>query len=89
MTPDGAGAVSQLWIPKGERSGLLTLHGYGKRFIVCGDEKLTAFLELELLVPGFSEFSRQIFLPIVDHEMPPLLGLPVKTGISHSDLEQM
>jgi len=49
----------------------------GKRFVVHTDEKTAAFMELELLVPGrgFSEFSRQIFLPIGDHEMPPLLGL--------------
>jgi len=38
----------------------------GKRFVVHTDEKTAAFMELELLVHGrgFSEFSRQIFLPI-------------------------
>jgi hypothetical protein len=40
--------VSQPWIPKGERSGLLTLiRDDGKRLVAHADEKLTAFLELE------------------------------------------
>ena len=38
---------------------------------------------------AFCLFAGQILLPIGDHEMPPFLGLPVKTGISHCDLEQM
>jgi hypothetical protein len=34
--PDGAWAGSQLWILKGERSGLLTrIAATGKRFVVC------------------------------------------------------
>jgi len=70
------GSVSALDV-KGRTIWIVDAHGYGKRFIVRADEKTAAFMELELLVPGrgFSEFSRQIFLPIGDHEMPPLLGL--------------
>jgi len=38
-------------IPLGERSGLLTrTGGDGKRFVVRADEKLTAFVELELAI---------------------------------------
>jgi hypothetical protein len=32
-------------------------HGYGKRFVVHADEKLTAFLELESAVEPFSASS--------------------------------
>ena len=38
----------------GEQSGLLTRMGYGKRFIVRADEKLTAFLELERAIHEFA-----------------------------------
>jgi len=42
------GAVSQLWIPTGERSVVVDANrGHGQRFVVHADEKLTAFLELE------------------------------------------
>ena len=47
MTPDGVWAGFQLSILKAEQSGLWTRIGYGKRFIVRADEKLTAFIELE------------------------------------------
>lgn len=46
----GAWAGSQLLIPKAERSGLLTRNRDGKRFVVCADEKLTAFVELEAAI---------------------------------------
>ena len=39
--------MSQLWIPTGERSGLLDAHRDGKRFVVRADEKLTAFSQME------------------------------------------
>jgi hypothetical protein len=32
---------------KGRRIWIVDAHGYGKRFIVRADEKLTAFVELE------------------------------------------
>jgi hypothetical protein len=48
VKPVGVGAVSQPWIAKGERSGLLTHTATtGKRLVVRADQKLTAFLELE------------------------------------------
>ena len=58
--------MSWPWIPSGEQSGLLDVHrGDGKRFVVRADEKLTAFVELELQLAvkkdGFLEkgvFSR-------------------------------
>jgi len=49
--PDGVGAVSQVWIARGEQSSLQThIAGDGKRFVARADEKLTAFLELERAV---------------------------------------
>ena len=48
-------AASQLWIAKGEQSGLRMQHrDDGKRFVVRADEKLTAFVELEAAVELFS-----------------------------------
>jgi hypothetical protein len=44
--PVGATAMSQRLIPKGERSGLQTHRGDGKRFVVHAEELLTAFVEL-------------------------------------------
>jgi hypothetical protein len=41
--PDEVWAASQLWILKGERFWIVYAHGYGKRFIVRAEEKLTAF----------------------------------------------
>ena len=40
-----------LWIVDAHRDD-------GKRFVVRADEKLTAFLELEAAIRGFSQFSR-------------------------------
>jgi hypothetical protein len=46
--PDGVGAVFQLLIWTGKRSGIADAHrGNGKRFVVRADKRLTAFLELE------------------------------------------
>jgi hypothetical protein len=39
------------WIPTGERSELLTPTAM-ERVSLCGDEKLTAFLELTWLIRG-------------------------------------
>jgi hypothetical protein len=39
----------------GERSGLLTHRGDGKRFVVHADEKLTAFLESESAICACGE----------------------------------
>jgi hypothetical protein len=42
------GDASQPWTATGEQSLLLTrIAATGKRFVVCADEKLTAFLELK------------------------------------------
>jgi len=47
--------VSQLWIPTGEQSGLLTQNrDDGKGFVVRADEKLMAFLELEAAIRAVS-----------------------------------
>jgi hypothetical protein len=35
---------------------IVDAHGYGKRFIVRADEKLTAFLELESAISACGEF---------------------------------
>ena len=35
---------------KGRTIWIVDAHGYGKRFIVCADEKLTAFLDLALII---------------------------------------
>ncbi|PYI70683.1 MAG: hypothetical protein DMF08_10790 [Verrucomicrobia bacterium] len=48
------GAVFQPWILTDEPSGLWTLHGYGKRFVVRADEILTAFLEAERAIHQFA-----------------------------------
>jgi hypothetical protein len=42
--------VSQLWILAGERSIADAHRDDGKRFVAHADEKLTAFLELELVI---------------------------------------
>jgi hypothetical protein len=39
---------------KGKQSGLWTRTEYGKRFIVRGDELLTAFMELERAIHEFA-----------------------------------
>jgi hypothetical protein len=50
--------MSQLLIPRGERSGLQTrIGGDGKRFIVRAEEKLTAFVELESVIRACGELS--------------------------------
>jgi len=66
----------QLWIARGEQSGLQTrIAGDGKRFVVRVDEKLTAFLELEravcihVLTQQFSE------LKIADEKLTAFLEL--------------
>jgi hypothetical protein len=45
MTPDGASAGSAVDL-KGRTIWIVDAHGYGKRFIVRADEKLTAFVQL-------------------------------------------
>jgi hypothetical protein len=37
---------------EGRTIWIVDAHGYGKRFIVRADEKLTAFLELEAAIRG-------------------------------------
>jgi hypothetical protein len=45
--------VLQLWITKSERIVVADAHrDNGKRFVVRADEKLTAFVELEVAVRG-------------------------------------
>jgi hypothetical protein len=39
---------------KGKQSGLGNAHGYGKRFIVRAQERLTAFLEVERAIHQFA-----------------------------------
>jgi hypothetical protein len=48
--PVGVGAVCQQSIRGEGQSGLLTHRDDGKRFVVLADEKLTAFMELELAI---------------------------------------
>ena len=45
------GYVSALDL-EGRTIWIVDAHGYGKRFVVRADEKLTAFLELELAIRG-------------------------------------
>ena len=40
--------------PKGRTIWIVDAYGYGKRFIVHADEKLTAFLELERAIHEFA-----------------------------------
>ena len=42
---------------EGRTIWIVDAHGYGKRFIVRADEKLTAFMELEAAVDPFSASS--------------------------------
>jgi hypothetical protein len=44
---------------QGRTIWIVDAHGYGKRFIVRADEKLTAFLELELIVHNAISCQRQ------------------------------
>ena len=39
---------------RGANNLVVDAHGYGKRFIVCADEILTAFLELERAIHEFA-----------------------------------
>jgi hypothetical protein len=39
---------------RGEGSGFVDAHGYGKRFVVHADEQLTAFVELERAIHKFA-----------------------------------
>jgi hypothetical protein len=39
---------------EGRTIWIVDAHGYGKRFIVRPDDKLTAFLELERAIHGFA-----------------------------------
>jgi len=51
---------SQLWTLKSEQSGLLThIAMMEKRFVVRGDEKLTAFMELESALCAVTRGRRQ------------------------------
>ena len=44
------------WVATVDREGgtiwIVDAHGYGKRFVTCAGEKLTAFLELESAIRG-------------------------------------
>jgi hypothetical protein len=46
------------WVPaidaQGRRIWIVDAHGYGKRFVVHADEKLTAFVELERAIHKFA-----------------------------------
>ena len=46
------------WVSAIDSSGrtiwIVDTHGYGKRFIVCADEILTAFVELERAIHQFA-----------------------------------
>jgi hypothetical protein len=46
------------WVSTVDREGrtiwIVDAHGYGKRFIVRADEKLTAFVELQRAIHGFA-----------------------------------
>ena len=42
---------------EGRTIWIVDAHGYGKRFIVRADEKLTAFLELESAIRGCGELA--------------------------------
>ena len=42
---------------EGRTIWIVDAHGYGKRFIVRADEKLTAFLELEAAIRGGSKLG--------------------------------
>jgi hypothetical protein len=39
---------------EGRRIWIVDAHGYGKRFVVHADEKLTAFLELQSAIHAFA-----------------------------------
>jgi hypothetical protein len=47
----------QLWIPRAEKSGLLTHIAATESISLCADEKLTAFMEIKLAVEPVSAFS--------------------------------
>jgi hypothetical protein len=57
----GAWVRSQLWTAKGGTIWIVDAHGYGERFIVRADEKLTAFVELESSIRSCDE------LPLFRH----------------------
>jgi hypothetical protein len=42
---------------EGRTIWIVDAHGYGKRFVVRADEKLTAFLELESMIRVCGELS--------------------------------
>ena len=48
------GCVSALDLRLAEPIWIVDAHGYGKRFIVRADEKLTAFMELETAIHEFA-----------------------------------
>jgi hypothetical protein len=52
--PDGAMATFQCSNRKGRTIWIVDAHGYGKRFVVRADEKLTAFVELERAIHEFA-----------------------------------
>jgi hypothetical protein len=54
------GCVSAL-DPNGQTIWIVDAHGYGKRFVVHADEKLTAFLELESAASGSSQCNEACF----------------------------
>ena len=58
---NGVGVASQRLIPTGRAIWIAYAHrGEGQRFIVRADEKLTAFLELELAIRACGELSYRI-----------------------------
>ena len=72
----------QLWIARGEQSGLQTrIAGDGKRFVVRVDEKLTAFLELESAI-RVGELENKHRWPQYDTQSV-IVGLEIRsTGIA-------
>jgi len=45
---------------KGRTFWIMDAHGYGKRFIVRADERLTAFVELESAIRPCAELACQV-----------------------------
>ena len=52
--PDLAGLGSQLLDLEGRTIWIVDAHGYAKRFVVCADEMLTAFAELQRAIHAFA-----------------------------------
>jgi hypothetical protein len=59
LSKAGVGAVSQPWVLAGGRSSLLTRIAMTESGSLCGDEKLSAFVELEAVI---QECSKNLIL---------------------------